>query len=603
MLQKKTGGIKTDKRLDSTYSNTFSLQVYYTCSMKKNLIVLPVLLSIVALFLEQQVELTVFWLVTINTLDSVVLFILIAEIISSYKAAPYKYIYIRQNIFSLMFTAAFVFLFAYSKVQTFQGYFHPELLQPSLTAPVLKNTFLVLKVLTRFRKLNILLESISLKPAQTIVLSFLLVILVGSLVLMIPFTSSTENGLDFLDALFTATSAVCVTGLIVVDTATAYSLWGQAAIMVLIQIGGLGIMLLSYFSIFILRRGISRQDKLIAAYMLSQEDLRSIKKTVVTIIGATFLFEAAGAVLLYFSDSSFSGGHGGRLFAAVFHAISAFCNAGFALFTDSLEGFNGNLLVNGTIALLIIAGGLSFGVHMNLIGLFHRKNSSAGRGRRLSVNSKVVLIISGALVLTGTIIFYALEHGGVLRGLGTGNQYLAAFFQSVTLRTAGFNTVPLGALGSATYLFMCLFMFIGGAVGSTAGGIKVNNLAAMGAYFRSLLKESKEITLFRSSLSGDTVMRSFTIASFGLVSVFLGTFILMLTENAPAIKILFEAVSAFGTVGLSTGITGDLSPVGKCVVILLMFLGRIGPLTFIAAAGTRQSQMEIHYPAANLSIG
>ena len=571
--------------------------------MKKNLILLPVLLSIVALFLEQQVTMTVFWLVIINALDITVLIILVTEVVTALKAAPYKYIYIRQNIFALIFTATFVLLFAFSKVQTFQVHFSPERVAPSLTAAVLKNTFLVLKVLTRFRKLNTLLESISLKPAQTIVLSFLLVILVGALILMVPFTSSSHKGLPFLDALFTSTSAVCVTGLIVVDTAAAYSIWGHISIMLLIQIGGLGIMLLSYFSIFVLRRGISRQDKLIAAYMLSQDDLRSLKKTVIAIIGATFLFEALGTLLLYLSTPSFAGPWGGRLFAALFHAVSAFCNAGFALFTDSLEGFYGNLLLNATITLLIITGGLSFGVHMNLLDLFKRDGRSASRVRRLSVNSRVVLIISAVLIVTGALIFYALEHGGVLRELGTGKQYLAAFFQSVTLRTAGFNTVPLGALGSATYLFMCLFMFIGGAAGSTAGGIKVNNLAAMGAYFRSLLRETKEVTLFRSSLGSDIILKSFTIATFGLVTVFLGTFILMLTEDAPAIKILFEAVSAFGTVGLSAGITGDLSPVGKSVIIIMMFLGRIGPLTFIAAAGSRQGQREIHYPGANLSIG
>jgi trk system potassium uptake protein len=571
--------------------------------MKKNLILLPVLLSIVSLFLEQQVTMTVFWLVIINLLDVTVLLILVVEIVSSFRLAPYKYIYVNNNVFSLLFTAAFVLLFVYSKIQTFQVHFNPHLVDPSLTAAAFKNTFLVLKVLTRFRRLNALLESISLKPAQTIVLSFLLVILVGALILMIPFTSSSKEGLDFLDALFTATSAVCVTGLIVVDTATAYSLWGHITIMALIQIGGLGIMLLSYFSIFILRRGISRQEKLIAAYMLSQDDLRSIKKTVILIISATLLFEAIGAVMLYLSSPSFSGAYGGRLFAALFHAVSAFCNAGFALFSDSLEGLYGNLLVNGTVAFLIIVGGLSFGVHLNLLTFFSSAGRSSRSGRRLSVNTKVVLIISAGLILGGALIFYALEHSGVLKGLGTGRQYLAAFFQSVTLRTAGFNTIPMGALGSATYLFMCLFMFVGGAAGSTAGGIKVNNLAAMGAYFRSLLRESKEITLFRSSLSSDIVLKSFTIATFGLVTVFLGTFILMLTEDAPAIKILFEAVSAFGTVGLSAGITGDLSPLGKCVIIILMFLGRIGPLTFIAAAGSGQQRVEIRYPVTDLSIG
>ena len=322
------------------------------------------------------------------------------------------------------------------------------------------------------------------------------------------------------------------------------------------------------------------------------------------IIGATFFIELVGAVLLYFSSADFHATGGGRIFAALFHSVSAFCNAGFALFSDSLEGFGGNAAVTITVAFLIIAGGLSFGVLMNLASAVIPKNRKTRRGLRiLTVNSKAVLSLTAGLIVLGTFLFYGLEHTGILRDLPTGEQYLAAFFQSVTLRTAGFNSVPMGSLTNATYLFMFIFMFIGGASGSTAGGIKINSLAVIGAYFRSQLKESRQIMLYRNSLNHDLVMRAFTIAAFGAATVFTGSLILLITEKAPAMHILFEAFSAFGTVGLSAGITGDLSGPGRLVIIVMMFLGRIGPLTVLAAAGGGRRGLEIRYPTADVSVG
>lgn len=562
--------------------------------MRKNLFVVPILLSIVSLFMEQQIGASTLRLIIINSIDLLVLLLVMHETLLQYREAPYKMIFVRTHIFSLSFTALFLLLFLFSKYETLSWLLRAETAIPSLSAVILKNTFLVLKILTRFRRLNLLLESISLKPAQTIVISFLLVIIAGTLLLMMPFTAPGEAGLPFLDALFTATSAVCVTGLIVVDTAAAYSFWGHLVILVLIQIGGLGIMLLTYFSLFALRRGISREEKLLVAYMLSQDDMRSIRDTTKSIILLTFGIEAVGALLLYFSHPGFIGPYGGRIFAAIFHSVSAFCNAGFALFTDSLEGFSGSIAVNGVIMLMIICGGLSFSVLMNLGSL---------RKGRLSVNSLTVLSVSGLLVLAGTIFFYGLEHGGVLRPIGTGRQYLAALFQSVTLRTAGFNTVSMVSLSAPTYLLMCLFMFIGGASGSTAGGIKVNTVATVAAFFRSRVKDTRQILLFRRSLPEELVLRAFTIIAFGMVTVFCGTLILLATEDAPPMKILFEVFSAFGTVGLSAGITSDLSVPGRAVIILMMFMGRIGPLTMLAAAGSRRRGLEISYPSAEISIG
>lgn len=562
--------------------------------MRKNLFVVPILLSIVSLFIEQLSGTSPLRLLIINAIDVLVLLLVVHETWSQYRVAPYKLIYLRTHIFSLSFTALFLLLFLFNKLETLNWLLRAGTPEPTFSAVILRNTFLVLKILTRFRRLNMFLESISFKPAQTIVLSFLLVIIAGTLLLMMPFTAPGEEGLPFLDALFTATSAVCVTGLIVVDTALAYSFWGQLVILILIQIGGLGIMLLTYFSLFALRRGISREEKLLVAYMLSQDDMRSIKSTIKSIIGLTFGFEAFGALLLYFSHPDFSGPYGGRLFAAIFHAVSAFCNAGFALFSDSLEGFSGSVAVNGVIMLMIICGGLSFGVLMNLGQI---------RNRRLTVNSLVVLSISGLLILVGTLLFYGLEHGGVLRPLSTGRQYLAALFQSVTLRTAGFNTVSLTSLKTPTYLLMCLFMFIGGASGSTAGGIKVNTAATVAAFFRSRLKDTKQILLFRRAIPQELVLRAFTIIAFGMGTVFCGTLILLATESADPMKIIFEAFSAFGTVGLSAGITSDLSAPGRGVIIVMMFMGRIGPLTMLAAAGGRRKGLEISYPTAEISIG
>ena len=570
--------------------------------MRTSWSLLPVVLSIISLFLEQRVGSTVLLLVLINVLDTGVVLLLIMETVNGFRTAPYKKIYARNNALGLFFTTGFILLFIYAKYNFIIYKFSAAELEPSLSAVILKNTFLVLKVLSRFRKLHGILESISLKPAQTILLSFLLVILAGSLLLMMPFTARDNTGLSFLDALFTSTSAVCVTGLIVVDTATVFSFWGHLTLVILIQIGGLGIMILSYFSFFLIRRGISREEKLIAAYMLSQDDMRSIKEQVVLIILATFGLELTGALLLYLFVPGIAGPFGGRFFGALFHGVSAFCNAGFALFSNSLEGFSGSLPLNLIIAGLIIAGGLSFSVYMNFGRVVTGKIRRRHIQERLTVNSRIVLLLSSILVTGGTILFYGLEHDGILRPLGTGQQYLAAFFQSVTLRTAGFNTVALGSLSAGTYLFMCLLMFIGGASGSTAGGIKVNSLAAIGAYFKSLLTESRQTTLFRSSITDSTILQAFTVAAFGIFTVFIGTLLLMVTEQAPPMHILFEAVSAFGTVGLSAGITPTLSVPGKLIIICMMFMGRIGPLTVLAAAGSRRRKIEINYPSAELSV-
>ncbi len=571
------------------------------------LIVLTLLLSVVTLFVEQMELSGVASLIFTNLIDLTILFILIAEIVSEYRHAPYKKIFFKRNVFSLAFSAAFIVLFVYNKYLVVSGLFF-SVEDGSVSILVVRNFFLVLKVFSRYRRIATILEGLHLHPARTIMMSFFVVILAGTWLLMMPFTARVGEGLPFLNALFTATSAVCVTGLIVVDTAVYFSFWGQLVVMLLIQIGGLGIMVLSYFTLFVMGRKVSVEKKKLVSYMLSEQDMNNLSRSLKTIIGITFAVEALGALLLFAGFSGLFPDTGERVFNSVFHAVSAFCNAGFALFSDSLESFSANPVVLLAISGLIIAGGLSFAVITNLyqviasaIRRFFRKQSEAIM--KLTLSSRVVLFISGWLLVCGTLLFYALEHSGSLKNLPLGRQYLAAFFQSVTLRTAGCNSVPFGNLSTAVLMIMVIFMFIGGASGSTAGGIKVNTLAVLGASVRSLWRNDSQVRIAEKAIPEESVNRSFLIFLFGVVAVVIGTVVLAVTEQAQLDDIIFETVSAFGTVGLSTGLTGTLSTPGKIVITALMFLGRLGPLTVLSAASRVSPKLQITYPQANIAIG
>ncbi len=574
-------------------------------------------LGVVSLFVEQaNVDLP--WvLAATNVIDYVVLVLTLIEVGAAFARAPVKRNYVGANLPSLLFVLVFVLLFSYTKITGgIAGASGAEAAGSSgyLTVLIIRNLFLLLKVFTRLRKLSTFLTSVISRPAQTIVLSFVLVIVVGTLVLMMPFTTVDGRGLPFLAALFTATSAVCVTGLIVVDTAVVFTIGGQVVVLLLIQIGGLGIMLLSFFTIFVFRQRVSVENKLLISYMLSERNMTALGSAVRRIILITFAIELAGALVLLPLLAPSAGGPGRAVFFALFHSVSAFCNAGFALFSNSLEGFVANPAVTVVFALLIIAGGLSFAVITDsvttlravLSGLrrrIHRSRTPSGAARRLSVNTRSVLIVSGILLFAGTLLIYAIEHGRSMTEIPTATQYLAAFFQAVSLRTAGFNTIDLGGLATTTYLLMMALMFVGGASGSTAGGIKVNTVAVIVGYLHSQRMGRRQPILFRHAISDSQVATAFTVLVFGVVAVGSATAILGLTEGFGLTAILFEAVSAFATVGLSTGITAGLSPAGRIVIIILMFVGRVGPLTLFSAISARPGRTTVRYATADISVG
>ncbi|MBN2280652.1 MAG: hypothetical protein JXQ65_08730 [Candidatus Marinimicrobia bacterium] len=444
-------------------------------------------------------------------------------------------------------------------------------------------------------------------PGRTILFSFMSIIIFGSILLSLPFATADKIPLHYIDALFTSTSAVCVTGLIVQDTATRFSLFGKIIIMVLIQAGGLGIMLMSYFASFILRKKFSIKEKITMSYMLNVNDLRKVTSSMVRIILLTFVIELIGAVLLYIDFSGFFG-HGKKaLFFSLFHSVSAFCNAGFALFSDSFMQFKGNLSLNLVITILIILGGLSFGVIFNVLEVLSAKLKRKWYGEhkitKLSINTKIVLIYSAVLIFSGMLIFYFFEHQYILLENSIGTQYISSFFQSVTLRTAGFNTLDIGKLQMNTILVMVVFMFIGGASGSTAGGVKVNTFGLIMAYIRTLLQGKTNLIIMKQHIRKRVINKAFLLVILGLTVVFFGTLTLTVTENFALEAILFEVVSAFGTVGLSMGITFYLSLIGKVVLVAIMFIGRVGLLTLMFALSDREKATDIKYPEGEISIG
>jgi trk system potassium uptake protein TrkH len=571
------------------------------------LVSMMLILSVVSLFLEYGLYQARWIKLATNVLDYVVFLLFVTEMVLRLINAKYKWIFIRQNAFELIFLLFFASLFVYSKYVMFL--LESRRIQNlSRNIIILRNAFILIKMFVRMRKFNALVNRITNNPAQMVLLSFVTVIIIGTLFLMLPFSTSDRTRLGFIDSLFTSTSAVCVTGLIVVDTATRFSIVGKIVILLLIQIGGLGIMILSYFGTFMFRRTLSLKRKLLASYILDEQDMSALVGTLRSIIVSTFIIEGIGFIVLFACFRPAMGRGVEALSHAAFHSVSAFCNAGFSLFSDNLIGFKSNFTINFTIAVLIILGGLSFTVLMELYHLISDRFRGISSGRlrrqyRIGLNTKVVLIGTGVLLLLGILVIYPFEHRNSLMEYGVGTQYLAAFFQSVTLRTAGFNTIPFESLNRYTYLVMILFMFIGGASGSTAGGVKVNTVAIIGGYVRSIVDNRDDVTIFNQTLSKDLVNRALFIVFVYAVVIFSSAIILSITEDFETVPLLFEIVSAMGTVGLSAGITPMLSLTGKIVIITLMFIGRVGPLTVVVSLSQTKKGAGVSFPRGTVALG
>ncbi len=441
-------------------------------------------------------------------------------------------------------------------------------------------------------------------PPQILILGFLVVILAGSLLLSLPFASAPGKSLRWIDALFTSTSAVCVTGLIVLDTPSDFSLFGQLTILLLIQIGGLGYTTAATTLFLFLGKRISIRERLLMKEALNALSTEGILRLTKWIIIITVMVELAGALILSFKFMQ-QYEPLKAFYLGIFHSISAFNNAGFSLFSDNLVGYRSDGVVNLVVGVLVILGGIGFIVHVELFRYYFKKEIY-----RLSIHSRLVLVMTAFLITVGTAVIYSFEaSNGTMEGLSTGEKVMASFFQSVAARTAGFNTVDVSRMFPFTLYFIVLLMLIGASPGGTGGGIKTTTFGIMMVALWSTMKGRRDITLFYRRVPLEVIARAFFLAFLAMLLVTGFTLVLLYTEGKGFIMTLFEVASGMATVGLSTGdggvrsLTALFTDFGKLVMILTMFIGRLGPLTIgIGGLGTTRRE-RYRYPEEKVIIG
>ena len=446
-------------------------------------------------------------------------------------------------------------------------------------------------------------------PARSSILGFLILIFIGTALLMLPVSSATgHQSLGFVDAVFTSTSASCVTGLVVVTTGTYLSKFGQIVVLVLIQVGGLGIMTMS--TLFILmggkKPGFTKRIILQDTFTNSKDySIYSILKYVLVF---TLIIEGIGAACLFFRFV-----HATSLqeafYLSIFHSISAFCNAGFSLFYDSFTRYNQDWIFNLVISILVISGGIGFLVLAEVRRQFPFKRRTWSR---CSLHTKVVLSSTIILLVVSTLIILLMEWDNTLASLSIPSRLLAAFFQGVSARTAGFNSIPIGNMANETLFFFILLMFIGASPGSCGGGIKVTTFTALIALGKSRLFGYEHTSVFNRTIPEENISKAISILLISAVVVTIAIMAILMTELGEAahpvsrgkfLELVFEVISAFGTVGLSTGITNGLSTAGKIIITLVMFIGRLGPLVVALAVSRRPDKSQFYFAEENIMVG
>lgn len=542
----------------------------------------------------------------LKSFDLTILILLFLDLVFRFFIRLKPLQYLRENIFPLIIFIGYLILAGWIPVKPV------SILTTTFAAEsvirvllVVRLALLAVKLLTTLAAVREFFANMSSNPAKSIMTGFAIVIFAGAVFLSLPVSLQNGKTLSFLDALFTSTSAVCVTGLIVVDTGTHFSMFGQLVILLLIQIGGLGIMTLAVFIGLFLKERLSIRERQTTRSILELTSATSVYDLIKKIVLITLIVECIGTIFIYISHVNLppppgGGREAGALFYSIFHSVSAFCNAGFSLNQNSLVHLSGDLLGNITFMFLIISGGLGFTVILNLKNRLVR-----GRRERFTLHSRIVLVMTGILLLTGALFFFLAESGGSLRGKPPGEQVLASFFQSTTTRTAGFNTVDMTALRPATLVFFLALMLIGASPGGTGGGIKTTTFTVMLLTISSLLKEKTDVEARRRVISRDIVNKALAITTLFVGLIFVASLVITLADPALSyLHVLFEVISASATVGLSAGITGSLSDVSKSVIIVTMFLGRIGPLTLVMAMTLRRTRRNIiRYPEEKIMVG
>lgn len=443
--------------------------------------------------------------------------------------------------------------------------------------------------------------AIEFTPAQLLAVSFLTVIFTGAFLLTCSFSALPGVEIGFIDALFTSTSAVCVTGLTCIDTITNYSFIGQVIIMLLIQFGGLGIMTIVTFGMSAVSGRVSLRFRLFAREDRPSNTSIDLIELIKYVFIITMTIEAVGAAIL-FMVFKYQKGYATlkAMYYGIFHAVSAFCNAGFALFSDNLMSFDGNIAVNLVITSLIIIGGIGFNTIVDMLYYVRTKSRY-----QLSLNTKIVLFTTLILLVAGTLIIMAIEYNNpdTIGSFPLWKKVCASYFQSVTTRTAGFNTIDNGKMLLPTVLICMILMFLGASPGGTGGGIKTTTTVVLYKSIMRSIQDDTQIVIFKKAVPKESISKAMAIFTISIILVLSGTFILLFSENFKFVEILYEVISAFGTVGLSLGITTKLTGFGKLVISLVMFLGRVGSLTVVVALAKAKPKIDVRYPEEAVLIG
>lgn len=437
---------------------------------------------------------------------------------------------------------------------------------------------------------------------RIIAMGYLLVIVLGTLLLLLPAATVPGEKTDFLTAFFTATSATCVTGLVVVDTASHWTVFGQLTILLMIQVGGLGFMTMGVMMALLLRKRISLRMRGILQESMNYLQMGGIVRLVRMVYRGTVLVEAIGAVLLSIRFVPVFGVSKGIYFG-IFHSISAFCNAGFDLLGtwsgkySSLTAFHGDILINVVIMALIIIGGIGFLVWSDL-------KTNGLHWNKYMLHTKITLFSTALLLVAGTILFWIFEGDNLLCGMSIKDQFLGAAFSSVTARTAGFNTIDTEGLTTASKLLTSLFMFIGGSPGSTAGGVKTVTAMVLIMYVWSNLRDSRGVNIFKRRLDDDTIRKASNVVVISLLMAVTAVIFICFMQPLLSVEdVIFEVLSAIGTVGMSTGITRDLTAASRIVIILLMYCGRLGSMSFALSFTERKKTAPVQLPVEKIIIG
>ena len=452
---------------------------------------------------------------------------------------------------------------------------------------------------TLSNKKGSIIDKLSDNPPVLVMLTFFFTIFIGTLLLMLPVATIYGEETTLLGAIFTSTSATCVTGLIVYNTGTHFTLFGQLIILTLIQIGGLGIMTISSAFAIILGQKLSLKRESIMQNVSGESNKLDMINLVKNVVLVTITLELLGAVIMYFTFISKSYSVNQAMYHAIFHSISAFCNAGFSLYPDSLMRYLGNFNINFVITSLIIMGGIGFPVMKDI----QRTIKNKFRFKRLSLHSKIVISSTLILLIIGTIVFFISEYNNEMKGFSFSERLFASYFQSVTTRTAGFNTIDTSNLSKGSSFVSGILMFIGASPGSTGGGVKTTSLVVVLVAVIAMFRGHKDVNIFKRKVSERIIKKVMALVAASIAFLALMIFLLLLFEPFASEKTIFEAISAFGTVGLSMGITNSLSGAGQVIIVLLMYLGRVGPLTLMFAISQTKGSSYFTYTEEKISIG